>query len=199
MSYPRPRIAAAALVACAMLAGCTSTPSVRSDYDKAADFGKYRTFGFVDQTDQAKSLVMQELEAAATREMEARGYRLAEQPDLIVNFTGKLEDRTDVQSVPGPYYGPTWGYGGWYGAPYGAWGYGGSQVTTRHYKVGELVMDIVDREKRMVVFQAGLERTVTKEMQQHRSQALTQAVKLLFGTYPFVAGQSGPVAPVEKK
>lgn len=197
MSYPRPRIAAAALVACAMLVGCASTPSVRSDYDKAADFGKYRTFGFVDQTDQAKSLVMQELEAAATREMEARGYKLAEQPGLVVNITGKLEDRTDVQSVPGPYYGPGWGYGGWYGAPYGGWN--STQVTTRHYKYGTLVLDLVDREKRLVVFQAVVERTVTKEMQQNRAQALSIAVQRLFSAYPFVAGQSAPVAPVDKK
>jgi hypothetical protein len=170
---------------------------VRSDYDKAADFGKYRTFGFIDHTD-AKTLVMQTLEAAATSQMESRGYKLSDAPDLVVNFTGKLEDRTDVQSVPGPYYGPTWGYGGWYGAPYGAYAYN-TQVTTRHYKVGQLVMDIVDREKRQVVFQAGLERTVTKEMQQHRDQALTQAVGLLFGTYPFVAGQSAPVASAADK
>jgi hypothetical protein len=195
MTYPKSRIVAAGLVACAMLAGCASTPTVRSDYDKAADFGRYHTFGFVDGT-QTRTLVMQTLETAATREMEARGYKLSETPDLVVNFTGKLEDRTDVQSVPGPYYGPTWGYGGWYGAPYGAYN---TQVTTRHYKVGQLVMDIVDRDKRQVVFQAGLERTVTKEMQQNRDQALTRAVTLLFGKYPFVAGQSGPVAPVEKK
>ena len=198
MRYTRQRIAAAALVACAMLAGCTSTPAIRSDYDKTADFGKYHTFGFIDHTD-AKSLVIQTLETAATREMEARGYTVSDKPDLVVNFTGKLEDRTDVQSVPGPYYGPAWGYGGWYGAPYGAYAYNNTQVTTRHYKVGQLVMDIVDREKRQVVFQAGLERTVTKEMQQNRDQALTKAVGLLFGSYPFVAGQAAPVAPAEKK
>jgi len=185
-----------------VVAGCASTPTVRSDYDRSADFGRYRTFGFIDQAGgpgDSKSLAMQALEAAATREMVARGYTLAaENPDLLINFNGKLEDRTDVQSVPGPMYGPTWGYGGWYGAPYGGWGVAASpQVTTRHYQVGTLVMDIVDRERRQVVFQAGIERTITKEMQQNRDKALDAAVVRLFSAYPFVAGQSAPVTPVK--
>ena len=190
------------LAATIVVAGCASTPTVRSDYDKSADFGRYRTFGFIDQAGgpgDSKSLAMQALEAAATREMVARGYTLAaENPDLLINFNGKLEDRTDVQSVPGPMYGPTWGYGGWYGAPYGGWGVAASpQVTTRHYQVGTLVMDIVDRERRQVVFQAGIERTITKEMQQNRDKALDAAVVRLFSAYPFVAGQSAPVTPVK--
>lgn len=191
-------IAAAGIVAMALLAGCQTAAPVRFDYDKGADFGKFHTFGFLEQNTQAKSLAMQTLEAAATREMEARGYKLADSPDLLVNFTGKLEDRTDVESVPGPMYGPGYGYGGWYGAPYGGWNYS-QQVTTRHYKVGTLVMDIVDREKRQVVFQSGIEKTVTKEMMEKREQALTTAVARLFSTYPFVAGQSAPVPPPAKQ
>jgi hypothetical protein len=192
------RLLAATLAAAALMAGCASTPSVRFDYDKSADFGRFHTFGFLDQTGDAKSLAMQTLEAAATREMEARGYTLAAaDPDLLVNFTGKLEDRTDVQSVPGPMYGAAWGYGGWYGAPYGGWN--SQQVTTRHYKVGSLVMDIVDRAKRQVVFQAGIEKTVTKEMMANQDQAINAAVTRMFATYPFVAGQSAPVPLPEKK
>jgi hypothetical protein len=31
------------------LAGCATGPDIRADYDKSADFGKYRTYGFVAQ------------------------------------------------------------------------------------------------------------------------------------------------------
>lgn len=195
-NFPSKRLVA--LAAVALMAGCTSTPSVRSDYDKRADFGSFRSFGFVDQGGEAKSLAIQTLEAAATREMEARGYTLAAEPDLLVHFTGKLEDRADVQSIPGPMYGPAWGYGGWYGAPYGGWAYS-SQVTTRHYKVGTLVMDIVDRAKRQVVFQAGMEKTVTNKMLDNQDKVLNAAVASMFATYPFVAGQSAPVTLPDKK
>jgi hypothetical protein len=59
-------------------------------------------------------------------------------------------------------------------------------------------MDIIDREKRQVVFQAGIERTVTKEMLARREEALNAAATRLFSTYPFVAGQSAPVAAPAK-
>jgi hypothetical protein len=200
----KPRLAATLAAAAIALAGCASGPEVRGDYDKAADFGKYRSYGFVAQagtdTGDVKSLATQILQNAASRQMESRGYTRSDNPDLVINFKGKLEEKTDIESTPAPYYGPGWGYGGWYGAPYGGFGaYGGTEVTTRHYKVGTLVMDVVDREKRQVVFQGGIEGVVTKEMLANRELAMTRAVEHIFSKYPFVAGQSAPVPPPEKK
>ena len=107
-----------------------------------------------------RSLSTQMLQNAASREMEARGYQRSDDPDLVINFKGQLEEKTEIESTPAPYYGPGWGYGGWGGAYWG--GYGGTQVTTRRYNVGTLVMDVVDREKRQAVYQGGIEGVVTK-------------------------------------
>ena len=85
--------------------------------------------------------------------MESRGYRPSPTPDLLLDFKGKLEERTDIESTSVPMYSPGWDYGGWNGAPWG----GGQEVSTRHYKVGTLVMDIVDREQRRSVYQGGVE------------------------------------------
>jgi hypothetical protein len=194
---------AAVLGAAALLGGCASGPDIRADYDRSVDFGKYRTYGFQTEagTDKAefRSIATQVLQTAAAREMEARGYTRSENPDLVINFKGKLEEKTDIESTPAPYYGPTWGYGGWRGAPYGAYGYGGgSQVTTHRYKVGTLVMDVIDREKRQAVFQGGLEDVVTKKMLENREATISNAVAQIFMKYPFVAGQSAPVAAPAK-
>ncbi|NJD30430.1 MAG: DUF4136 domain-containing protein [Gammaproteobacteria bacterium] len=197
----KPRLTATLAVAAIALAGCASGPDIRADYDKAADFGKYRTYGFVAQagTDSGdfRSLSTQMLQNAAARQMEQRGYTRAENPDLVINFKGKLEEKVDVESTPAPYYGPGWGYGGWYGAPYGGWG--GTEVTTRRYNVGTLVIDVVDREKRQVVFQGAISGVVTKEMQQNREASINRAVEGIFMQYPFVAGQTAPVPLPEKK
>lgn len=196
------RIAAAAIAVGFLAAGCASGPDIRADYDKSADFGRYRTYGFVSpattDTTQFKSLATQAMQNAASREMEARGYTRSDTPDLVINFKGKLEEKTDIESTPAPMYGPGWGYGGWHGAPYGGYGmYGGSEVTTHRYHVGTLVMDVVDREKRQVVFQGGVESVVSKEMMQNREAAITAAVQHIFSKYPFVAGQSAPMPPVK--
>jgi len=193
----------AVLVAAAALAGCASGPDVRGDYDRSADFSKYKTYNFLaekgaDRTE-FKSIAQQMIQDAAAREMEARGYVMAQDPDLLLNFKGKLEEKTDIQSTPAPYYGPSFGYRGWYGAPYGAYGYGATEVSTRRYNVGTLVMDVIDREKRQAVFQGGLEDVVTSKMMQDKQGTLTNAVAAIFSQYPFVAGQAAPVAPAEKK
>jgi hypothetical protein len=190
----------AALLAATALAGCATGPDVRGDYDRAADFGKYKTYNFLVEkgADAAefKSIAQQMIQEAAAHEMEARGYVKAQDPDLLLNFKGKLEEKTDIQSTPAPYYGPSFGYRGWNGAPYGAYGYGGTEVSTRRYKVGTLVMDVIDREKRQAVYQGGLEGVVTSKMLQDKQGTITNAVAAIFSQYPFVAGQGTPVAPV---
>lgn len=184
----------AALVAASLIAaGCATGPEVRADYDHSADFGQYRTYGFVSDTTAAatevlefKSLALQTIQSAAAREMESRGYRLSATPDLLLDFNGRLEERMDIESTPGGMYGPGWGYGGWYGAPWG----GGRELRTRHYKVGTLVMDIIDREKRQSVYQAGVEGIVSQQMLRTPGASLSDAVARVFERYPFVAGQS---------
>jgi hypothetical protein len=193
----------AALVAVAALAGCASGPDVRGDYDRAADFSKYKTYNFLSESGtngtEFKSIAQQMMQQAASREMESRGYVKAQDPDLLINFKGKLEEKTDIQSTPAPYYGPSYGYRGWYGAPYGAYGYGGTEITTRRYNVGTLVMDVIDREKRVAVFQGGFEGVVSKKMMEDKEGTLNNAVAAIFSKYPFVAGQGTPVAPADPK
>ena len=192
-------LAAASLV----VASCASGPEVRADYDHSADFGKYRTYGFISQSTLSpiggpdfKSLALQAIQSAAERQMESRGYKASPTPDLLLDFNGKLEERTDIETAPGGMYGPGGGYGGWYGAPWGGYG---QQVRTRHYKAGTLVMDIVDREKRQSVYQGGVEGIVSTEMLRNPRASLTDAVARVFEGYPFVAGQSVPVAPIYTK
>jgi len=193
----------AALVAVAALAGCASGPDVRGDYDRAADFSKYKTYNFLSESGtngtEFKSIAQQMMQQAASREMESRGYVKAQDPDLLINFKGKLEEKTDIQSTPAPYYGPSYGYRGWYGAPYGAYGYGGTEITTRRYNVGTLVMDVIDREKRVAVFQGGFEGVVSKKMMEDKEGTLNNAVAAIFSKYPFVAGQGTPVVPAGTK
>jgi hypothetical protein len=134
------------------------------------------------------------LQNAATREMRARGYVLAENPDLVINFHGRLEERVDIESRPAPSMGPTWGYRGW---PSSTWG--ATEVTTRRTNVGTLVMDIVDREKRQAVFQGTLQTNVSSEMLRNREQTINTLVTEIFAKFPFVAGRSEQVAPGQIK
>jgi hypothetical protein len=160
---------AVVLAAVVLLAGCASGP----------DTGDTRTIATL------------HLQNAAAREMEARGYVRSDMPDLVINFHGRIDERVDIQSRPAPSMGPTWGYRGWAGSPWGGWG--GTEVTTRRYNVGTLVVDVVDFQRRQMVFQGVAEGTMTRDMQNNREQAINQAMGQIFARFPFVAGQSAPV------
>ena len=95
-----PTLLAAGCLA-ALLSACATGPSIRSDYDQKADFSRYRTFGYMSPlgTDKAgySSLLTERLKDATRGQMEMRGYVYnTADPDLLINFNGKLQQKTQV-------------------------------------------------------------------------------------------------------
>lgn len=183
------------------LAACSSAPTVRTNYDKSADFGHFRTYNFVPQPNTERlgysSLFTQQVEAAISQQMEQRGYTRSDNPDLLVNFSGKVQERQEVQSTPTP--GPGYGYRGYYGyraGMYGTWA-GYPSVYTVNYKEGTLNIDIVDaREKQMVWEGVGVGE-LTKAKLKDPQAAVHETVGAIFQDYPFRAGHAGPVASAQ--
>jgi hypothetical protein len=173
-----------------MLASCATSPvSTTADYDRSADFSAYRTFGFFEPlgTDTAgyESLVTQTLKSATQREMEARGYTYAATgADLLINFNARLAQQTRVSQTPAPppmYYGYRRGY-------YGGWGGYGYETRVDQYVEGTLNIDIVDAQRKQLVWEGVAVGRVTKKSQEDRQAAIRAAVAEIFSKYPFKAG-----------
>jgi hypothetical protein len=187
------------LITGALLQGCASKPDIRSDYDHAADFGKYRTFNFVDPLSTDKmgysSLITQQLKTSVTQQMQQRGYQLdTTSPDLLVNFSGRLQDKQEIQSSPsmGPYYGYRAGY-------YGAWPGYTNDVYTVNYTMGTLNVDIVDAQTKRMVWEGVAVGEVTKKHRENREAAIDKAVTGIFAKFPFQAGTAQPVLKTAEK
>ena len=176
----------------AVAAGCAVKPDYRVDYDPAVDFSQYKTYGFFDQlgTDQAgySTLVTQHFKAATGREMEKLGYTYTEQdPDLLVNFNAMSTEKSEVRSrqVPTMGYGMT-GYYGYRGMMYSPFPMYETEVETVNYKVGTLNIDVVDAERKMLVWEAVAEGRLTKKAMENPRQAIDAVVTELFARYPTV-------------
>jgi hypothetical protein len=189
------RLALVQLLIALFLQGCATAPNVRSDYDKSADFGKFRTYNFVSRpsTDKAgySSLTTQQLEAAVNAEMQRRGYTLSENPDLLINFSGKLRDKQDIVSTPGPYYGYRAGM-------YGAWPGYTNDVYTVNYTEGTLNIDMVDAARKQMVWEGVGVGEVSKSDMQNREATINRAVADIFMKFPFRAGESQPISTASK-
>lgn len=183
------RVAAAfALTAALFAAGCatTSGPKTRIDYDRSADFSVYRTYGFPKETGTDRggysTLVTSYLKSAMSAQMDARGYKYSEErPDLLVNFYMNTRERTEIRpdaraSVGYGYYGYRYGL-------YNAWPlYDDDRTVT--YKVGTLNIDIVDAEKKQLVWEGVAEGRVSEEELQNPKVAINAVVTELMRQYP---------------
>lgn len=184
--------AAVALGALA-LAGCAAPkPTLRTDYDRSADFATYRTYAYVNPvgTDKAgySSIITQHFKSAIDAEMSARGYRKVDaNPDLLVNFHANATEKVDVRSTPTPTMGMGVGYGGYYGyrgSMYAAWPMYTNDVSTVRYQVGTLNVDLVDARRKQLVWEGVAEGKLRKETMQNPEPAIRSVINQLYQQYP---------------
>lgn len=181
-------IPAGAALALALTAACSSSPRVRSDWDQAADFAAYRTYGFVERpgTDAAgyESLSTRYLKAACARELEARGYQPSESPDLLVDFWIQTADK--VESRPSMSVGMGYRHG-----PYGVYGsYPVEEVRT--WTEGTVGIALVDAARNQLVWEGVVAGRVTEKALAELETTLSDVAREAFAHYPFRAGSGTP-------
>jgi hypothetical protein len=178
--------AALTLTTALLAAGCATNraPETRIDYDKSTDFSVYRTYGFPKETGTDRggysTLMTSYLKSAVSTAMEARGYKYSEdRPDLLVNFFTNTRERTETR--PGPGFG--YGYYGYRRGLYSGWPmYDDDRIVT--YKVGTLNIDIVDAEKKQLVWEGVAEGRVSDESMENPKVTVNAVVTELMRQYP---------------
>lgn len=165
------------LIIAVMTAAC-STLQVAADWDHTVDFSKYRTFALREGTKSKNPLIQNRIERAVTSTLQSKGQRLDPQnPDLLVYTHVRVskEERIDYN---------TYGYGGWFG--WGGWGAGGWATTTatvREIPVGTLIVDLVDAQKKALVWRGTASDTIT-DQEQVSQENIDKAVAKLFEKFP---------------
>ena len=184
-------LAAAGLL---LLGACASAPDVQVDYDRSADFTPYKTFAFASPlgTDRGgyQSIVSQHLKAATQREMDSRGMRLvAAAPQLLVNFSGALNDKMRVATLPSSTMsiGMGGGYYGYRAGLYSAWPIYRDETVVTPCKEGTLNIDVVDAARKRLVWESVIVDSVTQATLDNVQPAIDAAVAAVFAKYP-VAG-----------
>jgi len=177
-----------------LIAGCASKPTIESDYDHTVDFTQFKTYAFFNpmgiESPSYSSIYGSIFRAAISKEMESRGYTQSDNPDLLINVSGRLQDKTKVTTTSDPYM--SGGYYGYRRGAYGAWGgYGyGTQTHVSNYTEGTVNVDMVDRvQKRMVWEGVAVGRINEKTTNEERRANIHAGIQEMFAGYPFRAGQ----------
>ena len=174
-----------------LLAACSSGPTIKADYDPSVDFSQYRTFNFYNplgiENPNYSSILGQMFRDTLTRQMELKGYTLSDDPDLLLNVSAILEDKTKVTTYNDPYYGGYYGYRRGYYDPWAGYGYG-STTHVSQYTEGTVNVDMVDaRAKRMVWEGIAVGRVDEEKSNDEVRIAIESGVTEMFASYPFRA------------
>jgi hypothetical protein len=182
------------LIATPGLAG----PKASANADSSVDLRQFQTFGWANPigTDQNgyQSILSQNLKASTQRQLEARGLRFVEaNPQLLVNFNARLDDKMKVTNVPTPTmtmgvgmggvgYGR--GYYGYRGGMYGTYPMYQDQTTVSQYKEGTLNIDIVDVSRKQLVWEAVVTDTITEKKRDNLQKTVDDYMKAAFKKFP---------------
>jgi hypothetical protein len=187
---------ALALGVLAVPGGAVAGPKASAAADTTVDLRQYQTFNFASPlgTDQSgyQSILSQNLKRATQAQLEARGLRLDEaNPQLIVNFNARLDDKMRVSTTPAPTMtmgmGMGRGYYGYRGGMYGTWPMYQDQTTVSQYKEGTLNIDIVDAGRKQLVWEAVVTDKFTEKKRDNIGKTVDDYMKAAFKKFPIPA------------
>ena len=173
------------------LASCSrSAPDIQFDFDPSANFASFKTFGYVSplgtDVDGYPPVVTQSLKSATRRELEARGYRYADNdPDLLVNFSARLAEVGAKELVQTQHVGY---YGYRRTAVYTAWPSYKYLDNADKYTMGTINIDLADARRRQLVWEGVAVGRVKDEKLTNPQAGIDVVVGEIFAKYSYRAG-----------
>jgi hypothetical protein len=159
-----------------------STLTVSSDWDHTVNFANFQTYAMREGTRANNPIIQDRIDRSVNQTLQTRGLRMdAQNPQLLVYTHVRVSKEQQINYN-------TWGYGGWYG--WGGWGPGGWSTTTAtvtNVPVGTLIVDLVDAQRKSLVWRGTATDTITSQ-DQVSQENIDRAVSKLFASFP----PSGP-------
>jgi hypothetical protein len=171
------RIKTLAAVASAMLLGTVlAAQTVTYDYDKAANFSKFKTYTWVRGTNVNDALNHQRIVRAVDAQLALKGFTKVEtsgNPDVLVAYHASFDTNLRINGFSS-------GWGG-----YRLGGTRSGTATAEEIVVGTLIVDMVEAGTKTIVWRG----TATKELDtkanaEKREKNINRAAEKIFKNYP---------------
>jgi hypothetical protein len=172
-----------------LLASSAWCQDVRYNFDKDADFTKFKTYKWVTIKDaqQADPITDKSIKSAVDSQLATKGLTKVDgdDADLFVAYQVAIGTEKQMTSYStggaGWGYGPGWYRGGWYGA-------GGSTMTTGQTTtiyVGQLDLDMYESSKKDLVWRGTASKTLDpKAKPEKQEKNINKAITKLLKKYP---------------
>ena len=158
-----------------VLFAATSIAGIKTDYDRTANFGQYKTYSW-QNVKTRNPLMVDRIKAAVNAQLAAKGWM--EVPSGGDAAVVAMETTKEQQTLDTLYDG--FG-GGWRWRGFG--GFGEATTTTETYKVGTLVVDIFDANSKKLIWRGSESDTLSSNSDKNIKD-LDKNVKKMFGHFP---------------
>jgi hypothetical protein len=167
----------------AMLVGNVAlAQKVTTDYDKKADFGKYKTYMWIKEPNASNPLTNQRITEDVNAALASKGLKLVtSDADLGVAAHAATEKQHTVDTFYDGFG------GGWRWRGFG--GFGTATTTVNTFTVGSLVVDIFDARTKEALWR-GMSSKTLSDNPEKRSESLNKAIAKMFKDFPPTASKS---------
>jgi hypothetical protein len=151
-----------------------SMAKVTVDWDKTADFTKYKTYAWAKGTPASNPLINDRIIAAIDNELAAKGMQKVDDPasaDLVVIYHAALSEETQLNTTD---MGGGWGW---------RWGGGMSTTTVDKIPKGQLVVDIGDAKTKKVLWMGNASETLSDNPEKN-TEKVNKVTKEMFKKFP---------------
>ncbi len=177
-------------VVTSLLAASSVAQDVRYNFDKNADFSKFKTYKWVPikDADKVNDLVDKQIKDAVDAELATKGLTKVEGDDanLYIGYQPAIGQEKQFNSYSTGYGGAGYGYGpGWGGGWYGGMGTTTTTGSTSTIYKGQLDLDMYDSAAHDIVWRGVVSKTIDPKAKPEKQQKnLAKAVKKLLKNYP---------------
>ena len=170
-----------------LVATVAFSQDVRYNFDKNADFSKFKTYKWVNLKDAAKvnDLVAKQITDTIDAELATKGLTKVDDDsaNLYIGYQAGIGTEKQFTSYSSDWgYGGGWYRGGWYG---GAGGMSTTTGTTDTIYIGQLALDMYDSSNKDLAWRGVASKTIDEKAKPEKQQKnLAKAVKKLLKNYP---------------
>ena len=160
-----------------LFAGTSSAQQVKTDYDRSATFGQYKTYSW-EQIKSKDALDVDRIKSAVNSALAAKGWTRVDSGGDVSIIALEM---TQNQQTLNTFYD---GFGGGWGwRRFGGGGFGEATTTTETYTVGTLVVDLFDAKTKQLLWRGSSSDTLSNNSNKNIKN-LDKGVKKMFKKFP---------------
>ena len=160
-----------------LFTGKASAQQVKTDYDRGANFARYKTYSW-EQVKTKDALDVDRIKNAVNSVLAAKGWTQVDSGGDVSIVV--METTRDQQTLNTFYNGLG---GGWGWRRFGGGGFGEATTTTDTYKVGTVVVDLFDTNTKQLIWRGSSSDTLSKNSDKNIKN-LDKGVEKMFKNFP---------------